>query len=443
MPDILLRKRHCKLAYCGMEQLSLFGEYHPRAKSLFGVEKFAAELEGFREFGKKTRVTETRPDGCPAVATFINEFWPARQRNAHSLHEISYRACFKPRLPRFFIERLTLPGAAVYDPFMGRGTTCIEAALLGRRPIGCDINPLSRILVAPRLAPPSIESVRDRLASLSLRFQGEMPEELLVFYHPDTLREICALRARLIERENSGELDEVDSWIRMAAVNRLTGHSSGFFSVYTMPPNQAVSVKSQIRINRRLKQTPPRRRVVDIILRKSRRLLADRDAETMSRLADAAAGAILLTAPAAETPAIPSGSVDLVITSPPFLSVVDYAGDNWLRCWFCGIDAEKVKITMARRLLDWEEAMTGVLRELRRVLHVGGYVAFEVGEVQKGSILLEESVIRCALTAGLQPELVVINDQEFTKTSNCWGVSNRVLGTNTNRIVLMRKRSET
>ena len=35
----------------------------------------------------------------------------------------------------------------VYDPFMGRGTTVLEAALLGRTPIGCDINPLSAVLV--------------------------------------------------------------------------------------------------------------------------------------------------------------------------------------------------------------------------------------------------------------------------------------------------------
>ena len=66
------------------------------------------------------------------VNTFTNEFWTAKQRAAHSLHEVSYRACFKPQLPRFFVERLTQPGDVVYDPFMGRGTTLVEAALMGR-----------------------------------------------------------------------------------------------------------------------------------------------------------------------------------------------------------------------------------------------------------------------------------------------------------------------
>ena len=35
--------------------------------------------------------------------------------------------------------------------------------------------------------------------------------------------------------------------------------------------------------------------------------------------------------------------------------------------------------------------------------------------------------------------LVLINDQKFTKTANCWGVDNMSKGTNTNRIVLFRK----
>lgn len=88
------------------------------------------ELEHWRGFGRATDVTD-----YGGVPVFANEFWTARQRAAHSLHEISYRACFKPQLPRFFIERLTAPGAVVFDPFMGRGTTLLEAALLGRRPL--------------------------------------------------------------------------------------------------------------------------------------------------------------------------------------------------------------------------------------------------------------------------------------------------------------------
>src|SRR5205809_1284293 len=91
------------------------------------------------------------------LPVFTNEFWTSKQRAANSLHEVSYRACFKPQLPRFFIARLTHPGDVVYDPFMGRGTTPVEAALLGRIPFGNDVNPLSLTFTRPRLRPPTID----------------------------------------------------------------------------------------------------------------------------------------------------------------------------------------------------------------------------------------------------------------------------------------------
>jgi hypothetical protein len=405
---------------------------------------FVEDIIAFREFGTETREFVTLATDFHGraiqVRAFVNEYWTARQRQASSLHEVSYRACFKPQLPRFFIERLTRPGERVHDPFMGRGTTPIEAALLGRVPVGCDANPLSLLLTRPRLDPPRLAAVEARLRQIHLDDPDDLPEDLLVFYHPETLRAISSLKKYLRVRQAGGEFDSVDEWIGCVALNRLTGHSPGFFSVYTMPPNQAVSAKSQRKINERRRQTPPRREVVPIILKKSRQLLGDVDAAARETLAGVARRALLLTGPAQATPEIASGSIALVVTSPPFLNVVDYALDNWLRCWFLGIDPQKVQLTVPRKLEDWQQVMTAVFRELARVLKPGGHVAFEVGEVQRGEIKLEEAVIPCGLAADLSPLLVLINDQEFTKTANCWGVDNMSKGTNTNRIVVFRKR---
>jgi hypothetical protein len=378
-------------------------------------------------------------DGPPVrVSTFTNEFWTSKQRAAHSLHEVSYRACFKPQLPRFFIERLTTPGDIVYDPFMGRGTTLIETALMRRVPYGCDVNPLSRVLCAPRLSPPSLNEVERALSQVDFADPGEMPEELLVFYHPDTLREISALRKHLLRLDREGASSEADRWVRMVAVNRLTGHSSGFFSVYTLPPNQAVSPRSQAKINARLNQTPPRRDVASIIINKSRSLLRDVAPDSAAQLRRAAAHARLVTGRSSSTPELGDDSVALVVTSPPFLDIVDYNADNWLRCWFCGVDAPAVPVTLARTVPAWQAFVESTLRELRRVLRCGGHVAFEVGELKGGALRLEEVVIPAGIAAGLEPVLVLLNAQEFTKTANCWGVTNNRKGTNTNRVVVFR-----
>ncbi len=405
------------------------------------------DLRAFREHGADTLVGSTKAEvrgGVVAVPSYTNEFWTSAQRAASSLHEVSYRACFKPQLPRFFVERLTKTGDRVHDPFMGRGTTPLEAALLGRRAAGSDVSPLGSLLVGPRLTPPTLEAVQERLAGLDLEREANdadlgpvAKDDLLVFFHEDTLRALAALRAHLLERTAAGTVDEVDAWIRMVAVNRLTGHSPGFFSVYTLPPNQAVSADAQRKINRDRAQAPTPRDVRALISKKSRSLLADIDEDARRRLAGARAR--LAVAPAGATPFLEDGEVALVVTSPPFLDVVDYAGDNWLRGWFCGIDPASVQLTSTRKLADWQAVMTGALRELRRVVRRGGHVAFEVGEVRSGTVRLEEAVLPCAVEAGLEPVLVLVNAQRFTKTANCWGVDNGRKGTNTNRVVLLRR----
>lgn len=401
------------------QQLPLFASESPK--------NIIEELGDYSAFGEATQLETI--DGTPY---FINEFWTARQRQAHRIHEVSYRACFKPQLPAFFIERLSKPGEIVYDPFMGRGTTPVEAALRSRIPYGNDTNPLSRAFTEPRINPPTLAQVRARLMEIPWEsFESVENEDLLTFYHPTVLAHIEGLRKWLIKQEEAGQLDQVNRWIRMVAINRLTGHSSGFFSVYTLPPNQAVSVERQRKINEKREQVPPLRNVAGIIEKKSRSLLSQGSVEAKDSL--------FVTGQSHDTPAIPDGSVSLTITSPPFLDIVNYEADNWLRCWFLGVDPKTVQITKHRSVEGWQAFVASTLKELARVTRPGGHIAFEVGEVRNGTVRLEEHVIAATEGLPLTTLGVMINQQDFTKTSNCWGVSNNASGTNSNRIVLLQR----
>ena len=256
------------------------------------------------------------------------------------------------------------------------------------------------------------------------------PDDLLAFYHPGTLRNIARLRAHFLAAPG----DAVDRWIRMVCLNRLTGHSSGFFSVYTLPPNQATSAMRQRKINQARGQIPPNRDVFQIVLRKTRALLK---APLPSGFGNASAR--VLTGPADSTPGIPNAGIDLIVTSPPFLDVVDYPMDNWLRCWFAGIDSQAVPITLHRSLADWEAFVASCFGEFARILRPGGKIAFEVGEVRGGKVALEHAVLSAAQGLPLRPLAVMINRQSFTKTAQCWGVDNNAKGTNSNRIVVFER----
>ncbi len=392
---------------------------------------FLGKVRAFRDFGQST--VEFEEDG---IRYLVNEYWTAGQRQASSLHEVSYRACFKPQLPEFFISRLTEPGETVHDPFMGRGTTPLQAALMGRRPSGNDINPLSVLLTRPRFRPPLLAEVARRLEEVPWAAGEIERDDLLAFYHPSTLSRLSALRKWLLSRcpIDDSHPDPVDNWIRMVSLNRLTGHSTGFFSGRTMPPNQAVSIASQIKMNVKLGLRPPPRDIIAVILKKSKSLLSDGVPPHQDGLA-----ATLCIGSATSMPAIPDGSVALTVTSPPFLDIVQYASDNWLRCWFAGIDLDSVAIAMHRTPEAWTSMVRDVLIEQSRIIHPGGHIAFEVGEVRGGTLLLETLVWQAADGLPFERLGVLVNQQDFTKTANCWGVANNKSGTNTNRIVLLRR----
>ena len=88
----------------------------------------------------------------------------------HSLHYvISYRASFKPELPEFFISRYSRPGDTVLDPFAGRGTTALQANLMGRVAISADVNPLSKRIIHPKTNPVTFEEIDKPYGCLSQR----------------------------------------------------------------------------------------------------------------------------------------------------------------------------------------------------------------------------------------------------------------------------------
>ena len=371
---------------------------------------------------------------------YVGEFWTSKQRQSSSLHEIAYRACFKPELPNFFINLFTKTGDVVYDPFSGRGTTAIEAGLLDRNVIANDINPLSRILSQPRFFVPKIADLQNRLSKIPVK-DLKADIDLFMFYHSKTESEIVSLQKYFFNKVKNGSADDLDKWIMMVATNRLTGHSPGFFSVYTLPPNQAVSQESQLKINKKRNQKPEYRNTKDIIFKKSLNLIKDITQEQKNTLKNIGTKAKFLDNDAKQNKEIRNNSVQLTVTSPPFLDIVQYSKDNWLRCWFNGIDSEDIaqKITMTRKIEEWSDVMGEVFKELFRITKVGGWVAFEVGEVRRGEIRLDEHVIPLGVNAGFICEGIVVNKQQFTKTSNIWGINNNNGGTNTNRIVLFLK----
>jgi hypothetical protein len=100
----------------------------------------------------------------------------------HSFYR--YPARFSPQFARKAIEVFTKPGDIVLDPFMGGGTTIVEALALGRRCIGSDLNPLSSFLARVKTTPLSRNDVTalqswasDLVKSISLHSDNSPHED--------------------------------------------------------------------------------------------------------------------------------------------------------------------------------------------------------------------------------------------------------------------------
>jgi DNA modification methylase len=117
---------------------------------------------------------------------------------SHNLH--SFPAKFPPQLPRKFIEGLTTPGDLVLDPMNGSGTTILEAVLLGRRAIGCDIDPLALRIGQGKVTP---------LDPARLYNWGE---KITTGARWQTLEHEEGLRQALAARWDADTLDFVDTW---------------------------------------------------------------------------------------------------------------------------------------------------------------------------------------------------------------------------------------
>lgn len=69
----------------------------------------------------------------------------------HGYHR--YPAKFIPQLANRLIRELSSPGDLIVDPFMGSGTTLVEAKVLGRPSVGVDINPVAALIARAKVTP--------------------------------------------------------------------------------------------------------------------------------------------------------------------------------------------------------------------------------------------------------------------------------------------------
>jgi hypothetical protein len=262
----------------------------------------------------------------------------------HSLHTICSRvAMFPPQLTHYFIAVYSKKREVVIDPWAGVGTAPLQACLDGRTGIGSDVSPEAWTIMSAKLNPPRLDETLAYLSEIHKRLQ-RMPNQHLDktgarigirhYYEPETLKEVLKIRALL--RKDRFSKNPVKrrkaTFISALMLGIMHGDRSESLSI-EMDSSKAYSPAHILRMQRKFpkKYVPKYRNVIISLLTKVSKVLQDTPPTAPGYAYNLSADLFR-----------PRKRARLIITSPPYLDVHNYAYDNRARLWFLGYDYKAV-----------------------------------------------------------------------------------------------------
>ncbi len=333
--------------------------------------------------------------------TSAGDLWHSiSSRWGHSMHTMcSYHGMFPAKVAHQFIQQYSKPGDVVLDPFSGRGTTPLQARVEGRRAIANDLSPLAYVLSRAKTEPPTWDEANGFVDELEKAYKTAHAEDLDVspdirmLYHDNTLAQLCFIRDRLLAKDltawNRRELMVAGSLAGIMHGGWRRDGTSQYLSI-SMPNTFSMSpsyVEKYIRTNGLQK---PDQDVFERLRDKLARLYLDDNPGEPGDTHHADAATLLSSRTLAES------SVDLVVTSPPYLQVVNYAQSNWIRLWLLGIEEVGREAGEGRKKLNamldhrhtyasYCDFMRRTVLGLQRVLKKNGVAVLVIGDVKDPS----------------------------------------------------------
>lgn len=329
-----------------------------------------------------------------AVATRSMSPWATLgQRWGHPWHAMcSYLGTFPPALARAMVSMLSDPGDVVLDPFSGRGTTLLESRLLGRTPIAIDLNPIAVALSRAKNVSITVEAVRARVQELREGYdkllylpQAQVQaDDIQLIFHPGTLAQLCYLRRKLLWTTSNVDCFLIGALLGVMHGSERQDGSSGYASIsmpntFSMAPNY---VRRFVETNR-LNRVP--RNVFEILDGKVDRLFKETPPNSAEGLVLAGNSKQLASIPGL----VPyRGKVKLVVTSPPYLDVVNYSKQNWIRNWLLAHHPERSlddDLDDNLTLRNWLDFIEVVALQIKQLLRPDGVFVMVVGDVAKAN----------------------------------------------------------
>jgi site-specific DNA-methyltransferase (adenine-specific) len=382
------------------------------------------------------------------LENFVTPWANASAREHDSWHSMcSYLGAFPPPLADYFIRYFTKKGDIVFDPFAGRGTTPLQARILNRKSIATDLNPIALALCEAKNANLSKDEIYLRIEELERKYDTSLyqqeakaqPEEVHLIFHPRTLAQLCYLRRKLLKSEN-----QIDKYLIGITLGILHGGerangTSGYASI-DMPNTFSMSPDYV----RRFVQTNELNRTFHDVFK----LLKEKTDRLYKKHSGIKQSGVVVKANARKLSEVEElkpfhKKVSLILTSPPYLGIVNYAKQNWIRSWFLNQKPETVSAELDDDLTleEWIKFSKETIIELKSFLKKDGVAVFVIGDVAKSRtsvIPLAREFARMVREQKIFKNVWCINDaiSDTDKTTRIWA-DTKGNATATDRVVFL------
>ncbi|ALV23455.1 hypothetical protein ASO20_02230 [Mycoplasma sp. (ex Biomphalaria glabrata)] len=321
-------------------------------------------------------------------------------KNASSLHSISsYLAMFAPAMPRYFIEKLTQENDLVYDPFSGRGTTALKSREMNRRFVGSDLNPYALVLSRSKIATCTKQEAINYVNNLEInfkvwkdnennvnKFNNENFSELRYFYSKSVLTQLIFLRENYgINWRNFSDVQNFVFGITLGIMHgKLKKDGTTIYFSLDMPNTISMAPNYVKKFAAAKNLIKPDVNIFELI----RNRINQKYDELLSKKFKSNIYEINALE---NNKDIENNSIKLLITSPPYLSVVNYTNSNWLKLWLLGYERSnlrnEIKLSDRLNFEKYTNFMIDFLENVYDKIQIGGYIVLIVGDVHNEKLI--------------------------------------------------------
>ena len=239
-----------------------------------------------------------------------------RTRHVHGLHP--YLGKFPPQLAEALLRRHFAPAAVVLDPFCGSGTTLVEAVAMGIGAVGIDVSAFNVLLTREKLRAhePAVATALGGLVDSAATqaadpaYAPEVPGHLLRWHGEKARRELCAYR---------DAIDPDAPWSGLAALVLSRSARSSRLVRHDSLDHAAEPVGAPYWCYKHRRVCTPTEGAAQFLRRYTTDVL--RRVEAFAAVRGAAPWQVLHAD--ARSALLPPG-LDGIVTSPPYVGVLDY-----------------------------------------------------------------------------------------------------------------------